>query len=129
MLAIVAAANGGQGLEHAEPDDTGALRFCLRASGSTSCPRPEQAGTFPFPLVSTTERGLSPMPRRCRQPSPRGSGRGVAMGCSGWIAPLARGSSRARCRVTSTRRSNGIDSCRRSYAAANRRMTAGDDAP
>ena len=45
--------------------------------------------------------------RRCRQPSPRGSGEGVAMGCSGRIAALARGSSRAMCRATSTRRSRG----------------------
>ena len=58
MPPILAAAIGGQGLaEHTEPDDTSALRFCLRARFH------EQRGTgrhLPLPLVSTTDRGLLP---------------------------------------------------------------------
>jgi hypothetical protein len=104
--------------------------------GSTSCDsretrwQPRPARSTPAGQHQAQTAGVWPMRlRRCRQPSPSGSGRGVAMGCSGWIAPPARGSRRAMCRATSTRRSKGTAWCRRSYAAASRRMTAGDDAP
>ena len=50
------------------------------------------------------------------------------MGCSAGTAPPASSSRRATCRLTSMRRSTGMDSCSSSYPAASRRVTAGEDA-
>jgi hypothetical protein len=129
---------------HGDQADNREVEQALLKSHGTTFLRYRQHGMeTPCALEDAVHRGLqvalvatSDVPTRdCHpgrgrpQPSPRGSGLGVAMGCSGSIAPLARGPSRATCRATSTRRSTGTDCCRRSYAAASRRMTAGDDDP
>ena len=113
------------------------IKLCSRLTGdhlprTTSMKHRPEERPHPDPRDSGRDGGAPGIchpGRGVPQPSPRGSGRGVAMGCSGRIAPPARGSRRAMCRATSTRRSKGTDRCRRSYAAASLRVTAGDDAP
>jgi hypothetical protein len=77
MPPILAAAIGGQGLsEHAEPDDTSALRFCLRArfhelrqTGTGQAPSPstgQHHRPWPVPYAAAMSSAKSPWIRAGR---------------------------------------------------------------